>query len=517
MNASESITTKPRRDKAKLIQAGRLQGRRENREIDELNVTIVSLEKEVEDYKVKLAEANGKGKGGAEAKAQQKEVAELQKKIRRLESERDKALEERDALSSELKSAKSALDGDARLVKATKDLSDAQSQVSQLQARLKSVQEEGEIFKTRVRQLEQGATSTADLKRDKEKKSWEEKVAKMEDKVARLEADKVNLCGQLKAAKAKQDQLEQLKNALERDNGRLNKEVKDADVLAEKAEKALSDARLMSKTYSSGCTAEEKKQLVGRIAELEKLAKAHERRADELAAGEEPLTARPDMTSQSLRYRDLVENLRLTEDDVSTLLSEGPDWPPVRGQMRSSSLIDLLWLLQDEQDEVDDDKKAFQEKIAKLEQDVQRQKRRTEVVEAKAKAGLEEAREKAATAAAAGVRTPPDSRSNSPGRNGDAAKERERLLREDVASKDREAEKLHETIAQLEARVAAFESNDRSPSRVSSSRGPSISISGSQAQDFIKKLTKTVKQLTEEVTELREENTSLLLNMVGYE
>ncbi|GAA5834863.1 hypothetical protein JCM11251_002045 [Rhodosporidiobolus azoricus] len=505
-----SVPLKPRKDKAQVMQSSRLQGRRDNREIDELNVTIAALEKEVDSLKSKLAGGEGKGKSEGNDKQQQKDLADLQKKIRRLESDRDKAIDERDALADELKTAKAALEGDARLTKVTKELFDAQSQVSQLQAKLKSVQEEGEIFQTRVRQLEQGTTSTADIKREKEKRAWEESTAKKEDKIARLGADKVNLCGQLKAARAKQDQLEQLKNSLERENGRLSREV---EAFGNKASSANGSRSATSHT----CTAEERKRLTDRIAELEKLAKSREHRDETLMNGGHPSTPTQSATNLVNRYRSLVENLRLSEDDVSTLLSEGPDWPPVRGQMRSSSLLDLLWLLQDEQDEADDDKKQYQEKIAKLEQDVLRQKRRADAIEARAKVDLEEARGRAA--AVAGGRTPPESREDSPSMNGLSGSSTGDLKAE-MARKERETEKLQETIVQLEARVAAFElsgSSDRSPSPSRfSSRGLSISISGGQAQDFVRKLSKTVMELNDEIAALRMENTELLLKMVDF-
>ncbi|GAA6006578.1 hypothetical protein JCM10207_004981 [Rhodosporidiobolus poonsookiae] len=516
---------KPRKDKAMLIQAGRLQGRRENREIDELNATVAALQKELDDARAKAsatgATANGKGKGkeSVEVKAVQKEMGELQKKLRRLESERDTAVESRDALSTQLKEAQSSLAGDARLVETTAQLKAAQARVSALEAKLKAVSEECEVFQTRVRQLEQGAASTADLKRDKERKEYEGKVAKMEEKVGRLEGDKVTLAGQLRAAKTKLEGIESVKKALERDNERLEQQVKDADVLAERAEQALTDARAMSRGHQGCCSAEEKKRLTDKIAELEKLAATYEQRADQLEQGYAPSVPKPDSTSSSRRYRDLLENLRLSEDDVSTLLQEGADWPPVRAQMRSSSLIDLLWLLNDEQDEAEDDKKELQTKIARLEQDLQAVQRRAHAVEATA-----EDTARAATAAST-LAAKPTASPASDAQARELEKERDELRRELQEAREgamREKERKDETISELEARISAFESNaqhSRSPSRMSSGNGGGghMSISSDRAQVFIQRLTATVNELNNDIAELRDENTALLLKLVGVE
>ncbi|GAA5859662.1 hypothetical protein JCM8547_006182 [Rhodosporidiobolus lusitaniae] len=438
--------TRNRKDRAQLVHRDRLDERPEGREIESLNTTIAALEKEVEDLKGKLASAMG-GKGGKGASA---EVKALQKNI--------------DGLNKKLKKVTAQLDWDSRLVEATRELATVRTQVSQLQAQLKAKCEESDVFETRVKQLEQGPASTADLKREKEKKESNEKIVKMEEKMIRLEADKINLAGQLRAAKAKQENLESLKATLERDHRRLHDEVKDSEALAEHAEKALSDAKSMSKEYEGGCTLQEKKLLLENIDQLKQLAQEHEQRADALASGKNISMVKPDSVSQVTRYLDLT-NLRLSEDNVSTLLSEGPDWPP--------------------QSEANEEKKEAQEKIAKLEVEVIKQRRRAEAAEKE--------KERSGGQVSGNGRSRASSRSSS--RTGRKVRLEEEL--EDVRrERDRAKERLQETISQLEQRLSSFEA---------------------KAQVDIDRLGKSVSALNDQIAELRDENTALLLKLVGVE
>ncbi|GAA6031964.1 hypothetical protein JCM8097_003364 [Rhodosporidiobolus ruineniae] len=507
---------KGRKDKAQVSQSGRLAGRRENRELEELQATVQALQKEVDDKNAQLAAAGAsKGKGSTE-KTEKKEMAEWTKKIRRLETERDKAIEERDDLTKQLKALQASLDSNAALTETKSALSSAQSQVGELSAKLKVVQEECEVFRTRVQQLEQGAASTAEITSAREKKEFGEKMAKMEDKVLRLEADKVNLFGQLKAAKAKQDALEQQKTALDRDKTRLETEVRDAKAQANKARKAGIGAGAGAGANDSGASVEEKKRLEDKVAELQKLVASYSDKIVKLEAGDE---AKPDLTWQLGRYHDLLANLRLSEDEVTTLLEEGSDWPPVRGDVRMG-LVDLFWLLDDQKTELDDEKAVHRAKVAELQEQVKREKKRADAAEAEASAAAAangERGRRMSMEGYGGARTPPDSRESS--RTRATAGERDQLRRELEAvkeQKEKERERLQETIVQLENRVAAFEANDRAPSR-SSGFAPTSSVSSGQAQALIKRLSKSVTELNEQVSELRTENMDLLLKLVGVE
>ncbi|GJN92266.1 hypothetical protein Rhopal_005296-T1 [Rhodotorula paludigena] len=426
---------KPRADKALLINAGRLHGRRENREIDELNATVEQLEAQLKDARADAASAlaNSSGKNENKSlKSMQKEIEARDKKIRRLEDERDAAVSARDALTSKLAAVEANLSSDARLVELNRELRQTRDRASQLQGKLQVVTEESEAYQTRLRQIEDGAETSAEGAMNRQKKEYTDKVVKLEDKVQRLEADKVNLAGQVKTAKLRQDQLEELKAAYERDNERMSKDAQDAEALSRQAEKSLADARALSAAHEGGCSADEKNRLTEKIASLESLCSSLEKSATSDA--------------KVRRYHDLLLNLRLSEDDVSTLLTEGADWPPVRAEMRTASLIDLLWLLTDQQDEREDEQRILEAKLARAESEAARQKKRADA------------------AIAAGHRAAQGDTSEA-GRLGEQRQEmeeeRNRLKREvEQAAADRARDK--ETIVQLESRISAFEANGAS-------------------------------------------------------
>ena len=149
------------------------------------------------------------------------------------------------------------------------------------------------------------------------------------------------------------------------------------------------------------------------------------------------------------RYHDLVSNLHLSEDDVTTLLDEGSLWPPIRAsQPPSTSLVDLLWLLTDQQAEHDDDKRALEDKLAR-------------------------AKQRADEAVAAASNSRRGSVMSGTSRSGvvsqDTLEKERQAAREDKA-RDKEA------IAQLEARISAYEANGASSSL-------SCSTSASRAGD----------------------------------
>lgn len=146
------------------------------------------------------------------------------------------------------------------------------------------------------------------------------------------------------------------------------------------------------------------------------------------------------------RYHELLGNLRLSEDDVSNLLANGSDWPPVRASLTDSSLIDLLWLLNDQQDEAEEERQALGEKVARLETEVAKQKKRAEAAIAASYRG-----EKSVLVDLEGMEELKRKRD-----------ELERELEAALADREREKARAQEMIAQLEARASAFEVNGAS-------------------------------------------------------
>ncbi|GAA6053347.1 hypothetical protein JCM3770_004124 [Rhodotorula araucariae] len=511
---------KPRADKAQLIQAGRLHGRRENREIEELTVECAALSKQLEDARGEIerlraaATAAGATGGKKGDKAAQKEMDALAKKVGRLEEERDAALAAKEALAAKLTAVESTLAADARLTELRGELDTQRTRAAKLAGQLQLKEEESRTFQRRLEQLEKGGETAAEMQMNRQKQDFNAKVSKLEEKVARLEEDKVNLAGQVKASKLKQDHLEELKAAFERDNARLTKQATDTETVARRSEKALADARVLTQAHAGGCTAEEKMRLTSQIASLEAICATLEAEGGGGGGGGGALDARSAAIVQ--RYHDLVANLGLSDDDVATLIAEGPAWPPIRAQMPGGScLVDFLWLLTDREEERDEDLRGLEEKLAQAEAEADKHKKRADAaVAAGYRAAYGDVSEDAARAAKLVWE-----RDQLESERDRLESERDRLQGEARAARDDKA-RDKETIVQLEARISAFEANasrqDHSPSRASSNFASPTTMSG-YSQAVVDHLTKTITDLNEQVSELRDENTTLLLQLAGVE
>ncbi|GAA5903235.1 hypothetical protein JCM8208_002247 [Rhodotorula glutinis] len=488
MRLSAREKNKPRHDKAQLIQAGRLHGRRENREIDELTAQCAALEKQLETARGEVDRLKGAaGPGGKKTdKAVQKELDALTKKVRRLEEERDAAVADKDALATKVSSLESSLALDARLVKLNADLDAERTRASSLAGKLALAQDESSTFQRRLQQLEKGGETTAEMEMKRQKQQYNEAVSRLEGQVASLEQDKFNLSELVRASKTKQDQLEDQKLALERESYRLSTELQKAEGLAKMREQQ--DRVRPPQAREGGCSEEEKTRLKDKIVALEKLCTTLEASANDSSSGYIDSAT----FSTVRRYHDLVANLHLSEDDVTTLLDEGSLWPPIRAtQPPSTSLIDFLWLLADQQAEHDDDKRALEDELAKVKQ--------------------------RADEAVAASRSRRGSVMSGTSRSGVA---QEALEKEREAARGQKA-RDKETIAQLEARISAYEANasrpERSSSRASSSSFAPPTATSGYSQAVVDRLTLAMKDLNQQIADLRDENMSLLLQLAGVE
>lgn len=215
----------------RLIQAGRLHGRRENREIDELTAHCATLTRQLEDARAEVESLKASGAAGAGGKkaekAVQKEMDALAKKVRRgwpcwpcfasawevvtpcplggmtgqditdsgamasqvrrLEEDRDAAVAAKDALAAKVSALESSLATDARLVKLNADLDTERTRGASLAGKLRTAQEESAAFSRRLAQIEKGAETTAEMQMNRQKKEYNEKVSKLESMVASLE------------------------------------------------------------------------------------------------------------------------------------------------------------------------------------------------------------------------------------------------------------------------------------------------------------------------------------------
>ncbi|GAA5932419.1 hypothetical protein JCM3775_001216 [Rhodotorula graminis] len=480
---------KPRQDKAQLIQAGRLHGRRENREIDELTAQVTALTGQLDAARTEVDRLKGSAgaAGGSKTdKAVQKELDALSKKVRRLEEERDAAVADKDALATKVSSLESSLALDTRLVKLNADLEAERARVSSHAGKLALAQDESSTFQRRLQQLEKGGETTAEMEMKRQKQQFNEAVSRLEGQVANLEQDKFNLIELVKTSKAKQDQLEDQKLSLERESSRLSTELQKAEGLVKQREQQ--DRVRQTQAREGACSAEEQTRLKDKIVALEKLCATLEASAIDSSSGSFDsaafLTVR--------RYHDLIANLHLSEDDVTTLLDEGSLWPPIRAtQPNDTSLIDFMWLLADREAEHDDDKRALEDELAQAKQ-----------------------RADDALAAASGSRRGSVAVGASRSGGTQDGLEKERAAAREDKARDKEV------IAQLEARISAYEANASRPER-SSSRASSVyaapTATSGYSQAVVDRLTVAMKDLNQQVADLRDENMSLLLQLAGVE
>ncbi|TNY20291.1 hypothetical protein DMC30DRAFT_264468 [Rhodotorula diobovata] len=271
--------------------------------------------------------------------------------------------------------------------------------------------------------------------------------------------------------------------------------------------------------------------LTDKLSALECLCSTLEAHVGESAAGVVDTIA----LSTVRRYHDLVGNLHLSEDEVDALLTEGPSWPPIRAHLPESSLVDLLWLLTDRQDERDEEKHALEDRVANAEAEARAQKERADAA--------------VAAAASAPRLTVEAGRAN--GEVDPARQEREKSLEAEVKSARENKARDKETISQLEARILAYEANggfcfslpsqllspvglpfdaprmltfqlcaasrlERSPSRASWG-GVGLTVTSGFSQGVVDRFTSTITDLNQQVSELRDENTTLLLQLAGVD
>jgi len=126
----------------------------------------------------------------------------------------------------------------------------------------------------------------------------------------------------------------------------------------------------------------------------------------------------------------------LTEDDVSLLLSEGPFWPRYRSLHPDCSIIDHLWTLNDQHVDFEEERQTWEDDKERLQEEIEGLKKLVGGEESleELKKGLEDAGK---------------------------SQEEVRKMREEIEEKEKEWEKekgkKEEVIAQLGARITAYE------------------------------------------------------------
>ncbi|GAA6018188.1 hypothetical protein JCM11491_005625 [Sporobolomyces phaffii] len=488
---------KHRIEKSQKVTIDNLRERREQREVEDLRADVARLARqlELERDKVQLERDHGaRARDGADRKLAQKEVANLEKQLKRAHDELASVAEARDAFKKQAATLQADLDQDARLVHLREELKTSKDLATTHAAQLEALKEESEVYQSRCKQLEalqqqhereqkeradneDGANSRAQL---------EEKISQLTRDVKALETAKIEVTNSWETSRATVESLE-----------RQVKMFEEANALIADTNKNLADSILNADSSSAGASnlngtvlnetelGKENKELKAAIATLENRLEAMNKKKG---------FANSDSAVVKERYRQLIENLGLSEDDVTLLLASGPSWPPIRSVHPDSTVIDHLWMLTDLTAEFEDDRREWDETRAKLEADLGR------------------------ISALLGQRGdgagPQLSLSNTNGCDRETDKSKG-----DFETKIKQKD---EAIRQLEQRIEAYEGDATRKSSSDGDRSPAPSTpAGSNSTGFPKPavnfLINTVTSLNKELATVRDENTSLLLKLAGVE
>ncbi|GAA5899318.1 uncharacterized protein JCM6883_005180 [Sporobolomyces salmoneus] len=505
-----------------------LRERREAREIEDLKAEVVLLNKQLTQEREKLEELK---KGGKESdrKAIEKDIVNLEKQYKRAQEDIATLTDSRDSLKKQVSSLQNEIEGDSRLVALREELKVSKELANKHSIELKAIEEESRVYKERCHALEAAQKATEGEKEQiktthREKRQLEKSVERLEKEKKELERTQKDLVASLEESRKKIVSLESHIKSLEQDNADL---VTEKDELAKSMSNAAEAAqakpfsRLLPSLFGASedsFTVEkelkkENKELKQNLASLEKRYQVlNEKKGFSNDSNQSNGHGSPTLSRVSVfeRYSQLLENLSLTEDDVNLLLSSGPFYPPVREQFPESSILDHLWLLTDLHSEFEQEKSEWETQRTELENQVEELK-------------------------SIGFNTGDDSGHSEHGKGWQEFKGaieelegKHEKLSKDLATKEAEAKefqveqkKKEEVIAQLEARIQAYEEAANNTSNAGNyPRSPAPSVLGgtavSAASTFaVKSLVKTISDLNDQLATCREENTSLLLKLVS--
>ncbi|CDR39338.1 RHTO0S04e04104g1_1 [Rhodotorula toruloides] len=325
---------KPRKDKALLLNAGRLMERRENRELDELTAQIASLEKQLEEARAASAStaALSTTTGGSAVKQLQKEVSELKCKLSEAEAERDAATFAKESLERQ-DSRQGGGGGEGGSKQLQRELEESAKRLKAVEAELESARQEAR--KLQEQQVRSYAANGRKMDAA-ERAEYEEAMERVNVRLQTLE-EKL----------AEEEKRTEIERHIER--------ARQATRRAESAEDNLANARALAQTAKSAqkevtALKKEKEQVEARLIELERtcadLQRALSETQDDLAeekvlVGRLPREAQQRLGQAEKRHREeeqrlkkqlatitdrcalICQTLQLKEADVATIFTRG--------------------------------------------------------------------------------------------------------------------------------------------------------------------------------------------------
>ncbi|GAA6028643.1 hypothetical protein NBRC10512_007912 [Rhodotorula toruloides] len=517
---------KPRKDKALLLNAGRLMERRENRELDELTAQIASLEKQLEEARAASAStaALSTTTGGSAVKQLQKEVSELKCKLSEAEAERDAATFAKESLERQ-DSRQGGGGGEGGSKQLQRELEESAKRLKAVEAELESARQEAR--KLQEQQVRSYAANGRKMDAA-ERAEYEEAMERVNVRLQTLEEENTRLAAQLKLARSQQASVSKLAEEEKRTEiERHIERARQATRRAESAEDNLANARALAQTAKSAqkevtALKKEKEQVEARLIELERtcadLQRALSETQDDLAeekvlVGRLPREAQQRLGQAEKRHREeeqrlkkqlatitdrcalICQTLQLKEADVATIFTRGDT--PLGRDLCKHGLRGIWSAYRDAQDSVvflKTQVSSLASKVEDLQAQLDEQDHQSlpgswpgtdDAAAAKAEIDRLKGELHAATLELANEKT------------------RSTELRTQAAA---ESASLRERIARLEAQCPATPRSE--------SAAPTAS-STAQSRLVIERLTKTVEELNKQNAVLRNENTNLLLQLVG--
>lgn len=305
---SSKSELRARKDKAALIQSGRLMERRFDREQQEYQAEIAELQAKLEEAQREATMAKG---GGGAMKELQKELADLRLSLAEAEAalvasqgERDAATKERDDVLAGRPGASQAV-----LRKETERAKELESQIKQLQDKLAQAEK---------RTLE---ASTGTGSNNEQVAALEKKMQETERRCADMQKDAAKAVEGLADLRVKLAELEELKT---RETQRRTRQLKHAEERAERMREEL--ITVWEASNRQHFSEAGKNKFVNKALDLEKDLQAAQKRIVQLE--DKGLEGKVVATERiAKRFFELLEFFRISEDDAAKLVKDGVSWP----------------------------------------------------------------------------------------------------------------------------------------------------------------------------------------------
>ncbi|BGP44611.1 hypothetical protein JCM10450v2_000425 [Rhodotorula kratochvilovae] len=295
-----------RKDKAALMNTGRLMERRFDREQQEHQAELQELQQKLDEA---LREATMAKGGGGALKELQKELAELRVTLAEAEAELVAAQGDRDAAVKERDDVLAGRPG-------------APQAVSRQQAeRVKELEAEVKQLREKVAHADEEYVKVNAASNDADTAAMVKKLEEIEARTAGMQGDTAKAVEAVADLKVKLAQVEELKT---RESQRRTRQLKHAE---ERAERMREELITVWEASNRGQFSEAgKNKFVTKALDLEKSLQTAQKRIVQLEdKGLEGKLVAAEKVAK--RFFELIEFFRITEEDATRIVAEGVKWP----------------------------------------------------------------------------------------------------------------------------------------------------------------------------------------------